>query len=386
MKSIGIITIVKVNNYGAELQAFALQKKIEQLGYSSEIIDYIYYKNWRFHDTKESCPLIPMGNKARISYWIKYRLINFILDKIVPLFHKPTSKRLRRFDDFHKYNTRFSRSYRSMQQLYNTCIDYDIYVVGSDQVWNPAASSSIEPYFLTFAPKNTKKFSYASSFGVATIPSGIQERMATLLGNIDTISVREDSGITLVKQLTGKDALLVVDPTLLLTKEEWNNYMKPYPSMPRHYVLIYQLSESNVIVDAAMKIGRERNMPVYRICKRSFRVEKNDGVINILDAGPAEFLSLIAKADYLVTNSFHGTAFAVNFNIPFYTIVSSKKNNNSRMVSLLKLLDLSDRLVEEDICEDSIDPTKSIDFKKPNDSLTAFRNKSMTYLLSNIQN
>lgn len=386
MKSIGIITIVKVNNYGAELQAFALQKKIEQLGYSSEIIDYIYYKNWRFHDTKESCPLIPMGNKARISYLIKYRLINFILDKIVPLFHKPTSKRLRRFDDFHKYNTRFSRSYRSMQQLYNTCIDYDIYVVGSDQVWNPAASSSIEPYFLTFAPKNTKKFSYASSFGVATIPSGIQERMATLLGNIDTISVREDSGITLVKQLTGKDALLVVDPTLLLTKEEWNNYMKPYPSMPRHYVLIYQLSESNVIVDAAMKIGRERNMPVYRICKRSFRVEKNDGVINILDAGPAEFLSLIAKADYLVTNSFHGTAFAVNFNIPFYTIVSSKKNNNSRMVSLLKLLDLSDRLVEEDICEDSIDPTKSIDFKKPNDSLTAFRNKSMTYLVSNIQN
>ena len=107
---IGIITIVKVNNYGAELQAFALQKELELLGYDSEIIDYLYYKNWRFKDTRLSSPFVLMDIKGKIIYKLKYRLTNYLIDKILPFFNNSVKNRARRFKEFHQTNTRFSKT------------------------------------------------------------------------------------------------------------------------------------------------------------------------------------------------------------------------------------------------------------------------------------
>ena len=283
---IGIITIVKVNNYGAELQAFALQKKLELLGYRSEIIDYLYYKNWKFKDTNLSKPFAPMSGKEQLAYWLKYRLANFVLDKVFPLFHQATRIRLKRFEKFHRENTKFSRPYHSMIKLYRTPPDYDTYIVGSDQVWNPSASSSIEPYFLTFAPKDAKKISYASSFGVSHIAPELQERFKKLLNNIDVISVRETSGVELVKQLTGRNAELVVDPTLLLNKQEWMPYMQAYPNMPERYVLIYQLSDSDAIVKLAKQIGIENiisNVNPEQKLEKIKELNKNNNVAMVGD-------------------------------------------------------------------------------------------------------
>lgn len=382
MRKIGIITIEKVNNYGAELQSFALQKKIEQLGFKVEIIDYLYYKNWRFKDSRLSRPFIPMNGKEKLQYWVKYRLINFLIDKVLPIFHKATQNRNTRFAKFHALNTPFSREYSSMDSLYNSPPQYDVYVVGSDQVWNPAAHSSIEPYFLTFAPKTAKKIAYASSFGMASIPTMVQKRMRDLLYNIDVIAVREVSGVKLVKELTGKDAELVVDPTLLLTKKEWTEYMIPYSAIAEKYILIYQLSDSEYITNFALRISKEKNMPVYRICKRSYHVSKTPGIGNILDAGPSEFLYLIAHASILLTNSFHGTAFAINFNVPFYTIVSSKKNNNSRMESLLQMIGLNDRLLYEEEIVNVI--PQDVDFELANEKIEDLRLKSMNFICKNL--
>ena len=114
---IGIITIVKVNNYGAVLQAFALQKKLELAGFQSEIIDYLYYKNWRFKDTKASRPFVALGTKGKVAYWIKYRLLNFILEKALATVNGNVRRRMKRFDDFHRQNTRFSKMYCSMPRL-----------------------------------------------------------------------------------------------------------------------------------------------------------------------------------------------------------------------------------------------------------------------------
>lgn len=270
-----------------------------------------------------------------------------------------------------------------MAKLYRTNLDYNTYIVGSDQVWNPSANSSIEPYFLTFAPKEAKKISYASSFGVSHIAPELQERFKKLLSNIDVISVREASGVELVKQLTGRNAELVVDPTLLLNKQEWMPYMKVYPDMPKRYVLIYQLSDSNTIVKLAKQIGIERNIPVYRICKRAFHVKKDTGVINILDAGPAEFLFLIAHAEYVITNSFHGTAFSVNFSVPFYTVVSSAKKNNSRMESLLASTGLLNRLLSDNIDINTVNINMP-DFKEAQKKLQQIREQSIAFLKTNI--
>lgn len=384
---IGIITIVKVNNYGAELQAFALQKKLELAGFQSEIINYLYYKNWRFKDTKVSRPFVPLSVKGKMVYWVKYRLLNFIFEKVLTVVNGNVRRRMKRFEDFHRQNTRFSRTYHSMPQLYGERLDYDVFVAGSDQVWNPSAASSIEPYFLTFAPKDAKKISYASSFGVSQIAPELDRRFKNLLNNINVISVREASGVELVRRLTGREAALVADPTLLLTKQEWTPYMKAYPGMPERYVLVYQLSESDAIVNLAQKIGQERNIPVYRICKRAFRVEKNAGIVNILDAGPAEFLSLMAGAEFVVTNSFHGTAFSVNFHVPFYTVVSSRKKNNARMESLLETVDLKDRLLDESHCSCCVgllDRPENVYTAGTNHKLDKLRESSFCFLQENV--
>lgn len=386
MKKIGIITIVKVNNYGAELQAFALEKKLQQLGYDTEIINYLYYKNWRYQDSNISRALIPMSCKDKILYWIKYRLIYFFMDCIFPFFSKTIKKRCNNFSDFHKINTSFSKEYTSMPALYKDYPLYDIYIVGSDQVWNPFTSSSIEPYFLTFAPKEKNKIAYASSFGVTTIPETLKEKYKQLLNNLNYISVREQSGVTLAEQLTNKKTYLALDPTLLLKKNDWSKIMKTYPNMPQKYVLIYQLSDSQAIINLALRIGKQFKIKIYRICKRAYANNHNEGIINILDAGPAEFLSLIYNATYMVTNSFHGTAFSINFNIPFYSIISSKKSNNSRLESLLNITKLDTRLLKDDVPIESVDILSKIDYKTANNLLEVYRQQSIDYLTNSIEN
>jgi len=383
MKKVGIITIVKVNNYGAELQAFALQKKLELMGYQSEIIDYLYYKNWQFKDTVESRPFVLISKKEKVAYWIKYRLINFLIDKLLPVLNNTVRNRQNRFYEFHRLHTKFSKTFYSFPELYQAKLGYDVYIAGSDQIWNPTTLSSIEPYFLTFAPKEARKISYASSFGVSHITDELQNRYKQLLNNIKVISVRESNGVDIVKRLVGREAKQVADPTLLLSKDEWKLYMKSYPNMPVRYVLIYQLSDSDAIVKLARKIGKEQQIPIYRICKRAIYTKKDTGIINIADAGPAEFISLIANAEYVVTNSFHGTAFSVNFSTPFYTVVSFVKKNNSRMESLLTLVGLKNRLLSDDTDLESVN-IGIPDFEEVQSKLQQVREQSIAFLRDNI--
>jgi len=378
---VGIITILRVNNYGAELQAFALQKKLEKLGFDSEIIDYLYYKNWNFKDTKSSTPFVKQTFRQRIRYFALYRFSNLLLDKLLPYINKNVALRLERFKKFHLTHTKISKTYKSFNELYSAHLDYDSYVVGSDQVWNPSASSSIEPYFLTFSPKSKNRLSYASSFGVADIDENLIPKYRDMLNNIDHISVREKQGVELVKTLTNRDASLVLDPTFLLGKEDWQVVMKLYPNMPLKYVIIYQLTESPAIVQLALSIAKKFKIKIFRICKRAIKVEHNTGVINILDAGPSEFLSLIANATYVITNSFHGTVFSINFNTPFFSIVSASRKNNSRIESILSVLNLSERLILDNNPIEEIDFLKEIDFVTSNEILESERIASVNFLL-----
>lgn len=380
MKKVGIITIVNVNNYGAELQAFATFRKLQLMGYNAEIINYLYYKDWRYIDSKMSRSFNSMSIKGKIIYFAKYRVASFVLNKILPLICKDVKQRIANFNSFHQHNTRFSKLYKSMKDLYTDTPIYDVYMVGSDQVWNPNASSSIEPYFLTFAPHSALTVSYASSFGVSKIENNsIANRIKLGLSSIKTISVRESSGVNLVKELTGRTVQLVCDPTLLLNKSEWTMFMKPVSNMPQRYVLIYQLSESDAIVKLATRIGKQEQIPVYRICKRAFKVKKDKGVVNILNAGPSEFLSLITNASFIITNSFHGTAFSINFDVPFYTVVSAKKKNNNRMESLLDYVGLGKRIVKDDVDITNL-PIVGYDVNATQLKLKSFRLESEKFL------
>ena len=371
---IGIVTILKVNNYGAELQAYATQAILKKLGWDAEIIDYLFYKNPDFKKTRRSKPLFPMGLTKKAKEFLYPILANIKSKK------DSEASRLRksRFDEFHRQNTSLSRTYRTIDDLYSDSTNYDVYMVGSDQVWNPGIYSSIEPYFLTFAPKGKKRISYASSFGVSEIPLAAQPFYKNCLNQMDAVSVRENNAVAMIDSLCGKKAHWVLDPTLLLTADDWKQVASMRYEGKKDFVLIYELTPCPYLVALAKHIAHKLGLTMVRICKNAAVEDKEALVENVTDAGPAEFLELFEKAAYVVTNSFHGTAFSVNFGKPFYTVAPKRKDNNSRQQSLLGMLALEDRLVLEDSPFPALE--KGIDYEKVNALLNEQRDKSVDFL------
>ena len=378
---IGIITILKVNNYGAELQAYALQRILNCLGFDAEIIDYLFYKNPGHKNTRQSKPTFKLGLKKRLA------------ETIYPLYAKgktlfcsrAKNKRAQRFELFHEENTRMSRTYRCVEDLLNAHMDYDIYMVGSDQVWNPGIYSSLDPYFLKFAPVDKKCLAYASSFGVSEIPVYARSYYGEALKRFDAIGVREEIGVMLVKDLSGKTAHWVLDPTLLLTKDDWLKVASVPQEISRFekgYILLYELTPCPYILQLARHVNDILHVPIVRICKNASVEDKDKSILNVVDAGPSEFVGLFAHARFVITNSFHGTAFAINLERDFYTVTPLRKQNNSRQQSLLKLFSLENRL----IVEGDKFPTNNklhIDYMCVRNALTQERNNSIQFLMDN---
>lgn len=377
---IGIITILKVNNYGAELQAYATQAVLKKLGYDAEIIDYLFYKHPKYKKTKASVPLFPFPITCRLKEWLYPKISAF-----KSLFnHAAFERREKRFDVFHKENTSLSPTYYSMDELYSANLNYDVYVTGSDQVWNPGIYSSIAPYFLTFAPKGKKRIAYASSFGVEHIPDYAISYYKEWLRAYDAIGVREKNALKLVEDIVNVKATLVLDPTLLLTKNDWGKVSKPIiPEIYGDYILLYELTPCSYILDLAYNLSKEKGLRIVRICKDAHKQDKDDNIINIIDAGPAEFLSLFSKASLIITNSFHGTAFSINFQKDFYTVLPLRKKNNSRQRSLLELFSLTERLIMEGSPLSDVSKM-NIDYTYANQRLNEERNKSIHYLQQTI--
>lgn len=379
-KKIGIITIVKVNNYGAELQAYALQKKLNLLGYDAEIIDYLFYKNKAHIKEKISRPFYPYPFKKKIKEFLEpwYHKI-----RCLP-YWRNKRKREKAFDLFHKKHTRFSSiCYRSYSQLYQNPPIYDVYCVGSDQVWNPGCYTNLNPYFVSFAPRGKKRISYASSFGVKVLPQHAQEKYKDLLLQMDAISVREDAGVDIVNEISGRNAVKVADPTLLLTTDDWLEIAN-YDKVPTDkYILLYVLKDSDYIKQKALEIGREQGLKVVRICKEAYKQDKKtDGIIDILDAAPDDFLGLFSKAEIVLTNSFHGTVFSIMFRKEFYTILNAENNNNTRQINLLETVGVEDRIVYEG----SFVKRNKIDYIDCHNRMNLLIKKSEDYLINAIEN
>lgn len=342
-KKIGIITIHKVNNYGAELQAFALQEKLTHLGFTAEVIDYLYYKHQDFQYSKQARPFVALDYRIKFKEWL-----NPIISHIKSIPYKGTQNiRNSKFDEFRNKHTKYSaETLNSIEALYHEKLPYDVYMTGSDQVWNPYTNVSLKPYFLDFAQADRRKISYASSFGVSTIPDDAKPIYRDLLNRFDRIAVREEQGVKLVKELTGRDACHVLDPTLLMDEQDWRK-VAITSDRTKPYILLYVLTHSPYITNLAKKMAADLGWDLVRICKNSAVEDKDGTITNIIDAGPAEYLGLFLNASFVLTNSFHGTAFSVNFRKPFYTILPQHKPNNSRQEGLLSSMGLKKRIIHE---------------------------------------
>lgn len=362
---VGIITMHKVINFGSALQAYALQKKVEDSGCEADIIDYKYPN------------AVHKDNHGFIMKSINY-LLHCIKCAVMGFPNIRQALRYRKFwrDYFHLS----PRHYNTEQDLKVNCPEYDIYMTGSDQVWNSRFTKSDSSFLLEFVVNGKKKCSYSSSFAFDDIPDEYIYLFERNLPKYDKISVREESGVRLVKGIINKDVPVVCDPTLLLTDDEWSDFSKGARIYTREpYVLAYILAYSfNPFPDVdyiVEEIQRKTGLKViYLDAGRRDYFKPNSIVVK--DAGPKEFVSLFKNAKFVITSSFHGTVFSINFKKPFYSIIK-EGNPDSRIMSILRITGLESR----GICANEKEvSSNNFDYAKAEDRLEKFRCYSIKYL------
>ena len=382
---IGIITYVKCDNYGAELQAYALQWKLNKLGYDAEVINL----EKKEIDLKKSPGVIiraimmrfkHQGPKALLSIYRKTKDTLIKIRVQVDAKEKISKKHLL-FEKFFDEHIRHSEKYYTLDEISTTDdLKYDIYVAGSDQIWNYLHTDRLDVYFLMFANKfGAKKVSYAASISINDIPKRLRKQYGEYLENINCLSVRETYGAELIKKYWKKNAEVVLDPTLLITKEEWVRDIANPPCLDVNYLLIYTLSGSSRIRILAQAIAKRLGLKVVNI-KSNYVEEPNDETIHFYEIGPEEWVGLWSKAKYVVTDSFHGTVFSINFNIPFTTLVNPVSTMNSRVLSILKITQLESRIAYDEFNEISIPKELDIDYTPVNHILEEWRRKSIQFI------
>lgn len=355
---IGILTFTNTINYGAVLQAYALQKKLRDFNVKNEVIRY----HCKAISEREAATL--KGSIKSPKNLIKYILVN-----------RHEKKKREKFDAFERNNMSFSSFCYDRENIKEACNRYDGFVAGSDQIWNLNITGGDYTFFLDFEPEKSKKMSYAGSFGYSKIPEPYQERCAKLLADFTYITVREQAGKDIITRLTGEEVPVVLDPTLLLNGEEWlqlvGNGRKSNPY--GDYILLYFIHNKKETLRFARSLSKETGC---RLVYVNISPKPGIGMLNLHSPSPIEFLSLIYHAKYVITGSFHGTAFSINFNKQFFfEKVKNPMKYNSRIENLVAGLKLEDREVGL-----QKDWRREIDYTKKNRILEDYRKESLMHL------
>lgn len=301
---IGLLSPYCSQNHGTVLQAFALAYKIKQLGKDCE------YLNWRLFNT---------SLLGKISFLLRHPMYLVLAKRNKKLNEKDLDYSflkepeflsiIKKNERFVKINTPVSEKQYYFDTITDAIKDYDKYIVGSDQTWSPDAMYQYSPYYLPFVKKHVK-FSYASSMGRAVTEAPFLSFLKKHLKSFKAVSCRDKNNTSVLSTLLNTTVSNVLDPTLLLSKEDWKPYMSKVEKMPPRYIICYILGEKLAIGKYAKKMGEKLGLPVYFIMTRPSSCQYP----NVLkDVGASEFLWLIDNCEYLITDSFHGTIFAINF-------------------------------------------------------------------------
>ena len=379
MKKIGVCACYDTKNYGSMLQTLATGIVLQDLGYDYEFIRY----------TRKPTVDLILRSIDRIPEKVRGKIVAIEKKKKLkkyPDAAQGIAKRNQCFDIFMKQTfTSVSPRYDTMEELRKAATGYSAVLVGSDQLWRPEGYST-GFYNLLFVPDNVTKIAYATSFGVSQIPESKQIIAKKFLSRMDYISVRELRASEMIKELIGRDVPTVVDPTLLFTGEEWNNIIMPKKIIDDKYIFCYLLGSNPQHRAWANELKNRTGCKIVTIPFLDEFVETDIsfGDYQVFDAGPAEFVNLIRNAEYVCTDSFHGSVFSILNHKQFVTFNrfsdASKNSRNSRIDSLLTQTGLrSRRMIEvgQDIC-DVIDA--KIDYEMVEKKLAKMRNESVDYL------
>lgn len=372
---VGIVTLYRGYNYGTSLQAYALKKYIAELGYDAQIV-------WTNENT-EGGRDIRVGKIFRI---IRRSVIRPALFKSTFWGYKhsltaeiPKSIK-EKFLDFTKQELQVKGM--NIKELKKFAADNETAAVvcGSDQIWS-AAGANVEPlYFLRFVPEK-KRVAYAPSFGSGTVPSYNRKLIQKYLKEFAHISVREDQGANIVKELTGRDVAVVLDPTLL---QKWDEEKKRVIE-EKDYIVAYFLNEpSELAIQSLKKVSKELGYPILAF---PYRYSSYNDIpeMKYPDIGPNEFVSVIKNAKCVYTDSFHGTAFSINLHVPFWTFsrnYAGVAEQSSRITSLLKMVHMESQYLSEQ-CSNVGIPKLCFEFSE--NQLEKQRKLSREYLVKSFE-
>lgn len=332
--NVGIFTFPNSTSFGATLQMYALYQSVESLGYKAEVVNYFNaYMKAQQHISKQS----QMRLMAR-------KLLHY--------------RQYRKFHSFEKrYMVRYpSAAFTDPAKLPELSKRYRTIICGSDQVWNPDITAGDMSYFLDFCGEETRRVAYAPSFGITDFSENFKNNIHLELMRFHALSVREAPGQKVVEELTGQDVSLVCDPTFLISAEDWYSLECCHPAAKEPYIFYYTIRSSARLWNQCRTFAKEKGLKIVVVGGNRLKQwkEKDKNIIYAVDIGPKEWLYLVHHAQYVVTNSFHGTAFAVNFHKDFYLELSSF--TNSRLHQIVDALGLGDRIIgDKDWSNDLID-------------------------------
>lgn len=377
MKKVGLAVCYDTKNFGSQLQVLATIKKIEDLGYETEIICY----------KKKLTPTFVLQTIPRLFNvsFVKAKLNSKNKIKQIekhPDIAKDVSTRNDRFNKFvEKYFTNLSKPYNGWENLIKeSAKNYDAFLCGSDQLWLPNNLGS-HFYTLEFAPDNETKIAYATSFGVSQIPNYQKKATAKYLNRFQHLSTRELAGQKIIKELTGKTVQVVCDPTLLFDAEGWKQMLPEKKVVEEPYVFCYFLgtNEEHRKIANEFKTKTGLKLVTCPFLDNYVECDLNFGNIQLFDMDAADFVNLIRHAEYILTDSFHGSVFSILNHKKFMTFNrfnAGANSRNSRIDSLCTLLGLSERRYNGDV----MNVEKDINYNAVEEKLEKLRADSIRYL------
>ena len=370
---VGVITFHGSHNHGSVLQAYATQETIKKLGYDVEII------NFRMESQKRYYSLYPRGYGIRM-------LGQDIL--MLPL-HLKRRERAKKFEDFIGKMNLSGPEMKNREELQQVVDRYDVYLTGSDQIWSnriPELVGSSEDftgvYFLDFAKNDKPRIAYASSVGEITYEELKDKKK--YLDKFTYISTREKYGVDLLERITGKNIDLVLDPTFLLDKSDWSSLAGTKRLIKEPYIFLYTLHGLKHGIKwgkALSEFGKNKGLKVVAVSP-FFPITHKD-IQNVVDAGPLDFLNLIKNAEIVFTDSFHGTAFSINLNKPFFSYIG-KNTGDNRKLGIMKQFGLENRAIE------SLDDIRGIklydlEYDSFNEAIENVRKKSLQWITDSLE-
>lgn len=380
---VALVSCYFKDNYGSLLQTYALQKALQKKEVNCVNID-ISNLNRIISARKKKYYLSQFCNFPFLKQ--KSGMVALLIRiKLNKKLKANTAIRRKKHNQFRADYFVMSKQYSDFSELTQNVDDYTDFIVGSDQLWLPVNVVG-DYYTLNFVPENINKISYSTSFGVSVVPDKYKQQYVTFLNRINHLSVREKTGQRLVKELTGRDAELVCDPTLLLNQDDWLKLaVPPQTRIEGDYIFCYFLGTNVVHRKFAERLKATTGYKIVSInhCDEYVKYSEKFADYAPYDVGPQEFLYLIRNAKYVLTDSFHGTVFSLVMNTPFFSFrrfTANKVSTNSRIDTLLEVVGLIDRILsgEEDVQKvTSVD----IDFEKVNSALEDYRQKSYAFLM-----